>query len=58
MIFVFSAWTNATQDCAFPGTEECTFELSNAQEISRLQIYAAVGCLLIGGGLSLALRRK
>ena len=58
LILVFSAWTNATKDCAFPDTEECNFELNNAQEVSRLQSFAAIGCVLIGGGLSLALRRK
>ncbi len=58
LILVFSAWTNATKACAFPGTEECNFELNNAHEVSRLQFLAAIGCVLIGGGLSLALRRK
>ncbi len=58
MIFVGSAWTNATKDCAFPDTEECNFELNNAQEVSRLQSFAAIGCVLIGGGLYLVLRRK
>ncbi len=58
MIFVVSAWNNATKDCTFPDTEECNFELNNAQEVSRLQSFAAIGCVLIGGGLYLALRRK
>ena len=58
MIFASSAWTHATTDCSFPDTEECNFELTNAQEVSRLQSFAAIGCVLIGGGLYLALRRK
>ena len=58
MIFVVSAWNSANKDCSFPDTEECNFELQNAQEICRLQSFAAVGCALIGGGLYLVMRRK
>jgi hypothetical protein len=58
IIFVANAVTNATRDCAFPGTEECDFELAEAQEISRLQSYAAIGCALVAGGLFLTIRRR
>jgi hypothetical protein len=58
LIFVGHAWTNSTQDCTFPDTEECAFELSNAREVGRLQGFAAVGCALIAGGLALAVRRR
>ena len=58
MIFVANAWLNSTRVCAFPGTQECTFELSNAREVSKLQTFAAVGCALIASGLYLAIRRR
>lgn len=58
LVFLLNAWGNATRDCTFPDTEECEFELTNAQEVARLQSFAAIGCALIGGGLYLAMRRK
>lgn len=57
-IFLWNAVGSATQDCAFPDTEECNFELANAQEIARLQSFAAIGCALVAGGLFLAVRRR
>ena len=58
LVLLFSALSNLMYECPFPGTEECNFELNNAQEVSRLQSFAAIGCALIGGGLALALRRR
>ncbi len=57
-IFVWHAWMTATADCNFPDTEECNFELANAQEIARLQSLAAIGCALVAAGLYLAVRRR
>ena len=58
IVFVVNAVQNTTQDCAFPGTEECDFEVAEAQEIARLQSYAAIGCALVAGGLFLTMRRR
>lgn len=58
VIFVISSWNNSHQDCEFPGTEQCTFELSTGEDVARLQAFAAIGCALISGGLSLAYRRR
>lgn len=58
IIFVVNAVNNTTRDCAFPGTEECDFETAEAQEIARLQSYAAIGCALVAGGLFLTIRKR
>lgn len=44
--------------CEHPDTAECTFELGNAAELARLEALAATGCVLIGAGLALGLRRR
>ncbi len=58
LILLGACLSNTLYECHFPDTEECNFELANAQEISRLQAFAAIGCSLIGGGLFLAYRRS
>ena len=58
LVFAVASWNNAHQDCEYPGTEQCTFERSTAQGVARLQAYAAVGCALLAGGLSLGSRRR
>ncbi len=57
-IFLYGSVTHLTQDCNFPDTEECTFELENAREIGKLQGYAAIGCALLAGGLFLLGRKR
>lgn len=44
-------------DCVGLGTEECAFEHQLATGVARLQALGSVGCLLVGTGLSLRLRR-
>lgn len=58
IVFVVSAVQNTTKDCAFPGTEECDFETTEAQSIARLQSFAAIGCALVAGGLFLTIRKR
>jgi hypothetical protein len=57
LIFLWGCWQNAHKDCEFPGTEECMFELTTAQEIARLQAFAAIGCATLAAGGYLLLRR-
>lgn len=58
LFFVANAMHNSTRDCEYPGTDECDFETTEAQEIVRLQSYAAIGCVLVAGGLFLAIRKR
>lgn len=58
LVFLYGCWTNAKKDCEYPGTEECNFELATANELARLQGFAALGCALLAGGGYLLLRRK
>lgn len=58
LILLFISLKHLSYECPLPGTEECNFDLINAQELGRLQSFAAIGCALIGGGLALALRRR
>lgn len=57
-IFAIGAWNNAHQPCEYPDTEECAFQMSTAADIARLQMFAALGCGLIGAGLYAAARRS
>lgn len=56
LMLAFGAWRSAHTECEFPGSEECAMELTMAHDLARLQLYAAVGCALMGLGLLLALR--
>jgi hypothetical protein len=58
IVFVVNAVINTTRDCAFPGTEECDFETTEATQIAKLQSFAAIGCALVAGGLFMANRRR
>ena len=57
LIFVVASWNNSHSDCEFPDTEQCNFELSTADEVARMQAFAAIGFALVSGGLYLVWRR-
>ena len=56
-VFAASSWNNSHQDCTYPGTEQCAFELATGEDVARLQAFAAIGCAIVGGGFFLAYRR-
>jgi hypothetical protein len=53
-----SALFRRSEVCAHPGTEECAFDEQTTREVSRLQLLGALGCALVGSGLSVAARRR
>jgi hypothetical protein len=57
-ILLGAAVLNVRKTCDAPGTQECDWELSTAEDIARLQCLAAIGCGLVSGGLFLAIRKK
>ena len=57
-VLLWAASTNYAHTCAFPGTEECEFELTTAEDVARLQAYAAIGFSLVAGGMFLSTRKR
>ena len=57
-VLAWASWNNAHRPCEFPGTQECSFQQATDGSVARLQGYAAIGFALLGGGLSLSLRRS
>ena len=56
-IFVAASWINSHRNCEFPGSEECNFELSTAEDVARMQAFAGIGFALVSGGLYLVWRK-
>ena len=58
IVFAVASWKSSHEDCEFPGSEQCAFELSTGEDVARLQAFAAMGCACVAGGLFLVWRRK